>query len=191
MQDLHLGRPSADCRVVVAMSGGVDSACTAALLVEAGFEVVGITLQLYDHGAALGRKGAYELRAIARESGLELLVAGRELEGEKFWDQVTISRPQANPLDEVGLVVLPAFVEHQPRRLLQAVASGIPVIASTACGLQHVKGVISIPTGNAEVLSQEIERLLFAEQVDEDLFFPVDAAEDSGANKQQHQERRD
>ncbi|MGH6913713.1 MAG: tRNA 2-thiouridine(34) synthase MnmA [Geminicoccales bacterium] len=58
VQDLQLGRPPAGGRVVVAMSGGVDSACTAALLVEAGFEVVGVTLQLYDHGAALGRKGA-------------------------------------------------------------------------------------------------------------------------------------
>jgi tRNA-specific 2-thiouridylase len=45
-------------RVVVAMSGGVDSSVTAALLVEQGFDVVGITLQLYDHGAALARKGA-------------------------------------------------------------------------------------------------------------------------------------
>jgi tRNA-specific 2-thiouridylase len=45
-------------RVVVAMSGGVDSSVTAALLVEQGFEVVGVTLQLYDHGAAVGKKGA-------------------------------------------------------------------------------------------------------------------------------------
>ncbi len=45
-------------RVVVAMSGGVDSAVTAALLHEAGLEVVGITLQLYDHGKAINRKGA-------------------------------------------------------------------------------------------------------------------------------------
>src|SRR5579872_892262 len=45
-------------RIVVAMSGGVDSSVTAALLVEEGFEVVGITLQLYDHGQAVGRKGA-------------------------------------------------------------------------------------------------------------------------------------
>jgi tRNA-specific 2-thiouridylase len=45
-------------RIVVAMSGGVDSAVTAGLLVEQGHEVVGITLQLYDHGAAVGRKGA-------------------------------------------------------------------------------------------------------------------------------------
>ena len=58
IQDLQLERPAAECRVVVAMSGGVDSSCAAALLVEAGCEVIGITLQLYDHGAALGRKGA-------------------------------------------------------------------------------------------------------------------------------------
>ena len=56
--DLDLpGNPS-DHRIVVAMSGGVDSSVTAALLAERGFEVVGITLQLYDHGAAVGRKGA-------------------------------------------------------------------------------------------------------------------------------------
>jgi tRNA-specific 2-thiouridylase len=58
LQDLQLGRPAADCRVVVAMSGGVDSSCAAALLAEAGCEVIGVTLQLYDHGAALGKKGA-------------------------------------------------------------------------------------------------------------------------------------
>jgi tRNA-uridine 2-sulfurtransferase len=45
-------------RIVVAMSGGVDSSVAAALMREAGLEVVGITLQLYDHGAATGRKGA-------------------------------------------------------------------------------------------------------------------------------------
>jgi tRNA-specific 2-thiouridylase len=48
----------AGARVVVAMSGGVDSAVAAALMRQAGFDVVGITLQLYDHGAAVGRKGA-------------------------------------------------------------------------------------------------------------------------------------
>jgi tRNA-specific 2-thiouridylase len=45
-------------RIVVAMSGGVDSSAVAGLLHEAGHEVIGVTLQLYDHGAAIGRKGA-------------------------------------------------------------------------------------------------------------------------------------
>jgi len=57
LNSLHLpGRP-ADTRVVVAMSGGVDSSVVAALLTAQGYDVVGITLQLYDHGQAVGRKG--------------------------------------------------------------------------------------------------------------------------------------
>ena len=58
LADIDLAGAPADHRIVVAMSGGVDSSVTAALLATAGFEVVGITLQLYDHGAAIGKKGA-------------------------------------------------------------------------------------------------------------------------------------
>ena len=56
--DIDLAGEPTVHRVVVAMSGGVDSSVAAALLAKAGFDVVGITLQLYDHGAAVGKKGA-------------------------------------------------------------------------------------------------------------------------------------
>ncbi|MBV8408708.1 MAG: tRNA 2-thiouridine(34) synthase MnmA [Alphaproteobacteria bacterium] len=58
MNSLAIDKAPAATRVVVAMSGGVDSSVTAALLREQGYDVVGITLQLYDHGAAIGRAGA-------------------------------------------------------------------------------------------------------------------------------------
>ncbi len=57
-EDLDLPGRAEQHRIVVAMSGGVDSSVTAALLVAAGFEVVGITLRLYDLGAAIGKMGA-------------------------------------------------------------------------------------------------------------------------------------
>jgi tRNA-specific 2-thiouridylase len=72
MNSLGLDKAPEDTRVVVAMSGGVDSSVTAALLHQEGYQVVGVTLQLYDHGAAVGRKGAccagqdiYDARRVA------------------------------------------------------------------------------------------------------------------------------
>jgi tRNA-specific 2-thiouridylase len=75
--DLELeGRPDAT-RIVVAMSGGVDSSVVAALLKRAGYKVVGVTLQLYDHGDATQRKGAccagrdiHDARAVAAKLGI-------------------------------------------------------------------------------------------------------------------------
>jgi tRNA-specific 2-thiouridylase len=56
--DFALSRPAADCRIVVAMSGGVDSSVVAALAARTGAEVIGVTLQLYDHGEAVKRSGS-------------------------------------------------------------------------------------------------------------------------------------
>ncbi len=73
---LGLHKAPADTRVVVAMSGGVDSSVVAAELAAEGYEVVGVTLQLYDHGAALAKKGAccagrdiHDARRVAESMG--------------------------------------------------------------------------------------------------------------------------
>jgi len=58
LNSLGFAKAPKDTRVVVAMSGGVDSSVVAAELAQQGYDVVGITLQLYDHGAALAKKGA-------------------------------------------------------------------------------------------------------------------------------------
>ena len=73
---LQLDKPARNTRVVVAMSGGVDSSVAAALLQEAGYDVIGLTLQLYDHGIALNKKKAccagqdiYDARQVADRLG--------------------------------------------------------------------------------------------------------------------------
>jgi tRNA-specific 2-thiouridylase len=80
-----LPRPAAQCRIVVAMSGGVDSSVVAALAARSGAEVIGITLQLYDHGAAAGRKGSCcagddirDARAVADRRGFAHYVFDHE-----------------------------------------------------------------------------------------------------------------
>ncbi len=75
--DLHLPGERSGHRVVVAMSGGVDSSVVAGLLARSGYDVVGITLQLYDHGAAVQKKGAccagqdiHDARTVAATLGI-------------------------------------------------------------------------------------------------------------------------
>ena len=74
LNSLGFNKPPSQTRVVVAMSGGVDSSVVAAELAREGYDVIGITLQLYDHGAALAKKGAccagidiHDARRIAQE----------------------------------------------------------------------------------------------------------------------------
>jgi tRNA-uridine 2-sulfurtransferase len=99
-----LPHAAADCRIVVAMSGGVDSSVVAALAHASGAEVIGITLQLYDYGAATGRKGACcagddirDARAVADRLGIAHYVfdhesAFREEVVEQFADEYLAGR---------------------------------------------------------------------------------------------------
>jgi tRNA-specific 2-thiouridylase len=92
VNSLGFAKPPAQTRVLVAMSGGVDSSVVAAMLAAEGYDVVGVTLQLYDHGAALARKGAccagrdiHDARRVAENMGFPHYVLDYE---NRFRDSV-------------------------------------------------------------------------------------------------------
>jgi tRNA-specific 2-thiouridylase len=102
--DFQLAKPLAEARIVVAMSGGVDSSVVAALAARSGAEVIGVTLQLYDHGAAVQRSGSccagqdiYDARTVADRLGIAHYVfdyESRFREGviERFADEYARGR---------------------------------------------------------------------------------------------------
>jgi tRNA-specific 2-thiouridylase len=123
-----LPRPASACRIVVAMSGGVDSSVVAALAAKSGAEVIGVTLQLYDHGAATGRKGACcagddirDARAVADRLGFAHYVfdhesAFREEVVERFADDYLAGR---TPIPCILCNMGPKFTDllHMAREL--------------------------------------------------------------------------
>ena len=116
-------------------------------------------------GPVIARKGAYELRAAARELDFEVMALGSALEGADFWRGVRLCAgstgigPEAW-LRDVAAVVQPALIEDQPRRLLAALSAGVPVIATSACGISPRPGLALVPEGDAPRLAQALRDIL-------------------------------
>ena len=108
-------------------------------------------------GPTVARKGAYELREAARALDLEVVLLGSELEGPSFWDGVKTrkfdpARGGDRWLEQVAVVVQPAIAEDRPRHLLMALAAGVPVIATPACGLAAQPGLTIVPADDLGAL---------------------------------------
>ncbi|GEM_PF-147005 len=96
---------------------------------------------------------------------LRLLCLGPQVEGGDFWGvspklRVETGVRAAGSLADADVVVLPAFIEHKPRRLLEALSRGIPVVATTACGLGKLPDAITIPTGDVRALAEALRKLM-------------------------------
>ncbi|HEV2186099.1 MAG TPA: glycosyltransferase, partial [Stellaceae bacterium] len=113
-------------------------------------------------GPTVARKGAYELREATRALGLEVVLLGNELEGPDFWRGVTVRRPNGDTdwLAEVAAVVQPAIVEERPRALLAALAAGVPVIATPACGIAAQDGVTLVPASETAALLEALRTVV-------------------------------
>lgn len=100
-------------------------------------------------GPAIARKGAYELREAARALEFDVVLLGSELEGGDFWAGMRTSRDIARG---VAAFVQPALLEDKPRKLLAALASGIPVVATRECGIAPREGLTLVEAGDVDAL---------------------------------------
>jgi hypothetical protein len=104
--------------------------------------------------SALARKGAYELSTALRGLRCRLWVLGSASDDLSLWEglQVEHQSYDGSWLAEADLAVLPAHVEHAPRALLCALAAGIPVIATPACGIRDLPNVTLVEAGDVLAL---------------------------------------
>ena len=112
--------------------------------------------------SALGRKGAYEIKQLAKELSLSIVITGQAEEHSDFWDGVQTERAGIDPFENIGLVVYPTYVEHQPRLLLKAISLGLPIVTTAASGLRQTENVTIIPMGDFDTLRQVVTEKLDA-----------------------------
>lgn len=104
--------------------------------------------------SALPRKGAADVAAVARALGAEVQILGSSPGEAALWEGVRWASVgyDGDWLARSDVVVLPAHVEHQPRALLHALAAGVPVVASPACGLGLRPGLTEVEPGDVDAL---------------------------------------
>lgn len=110
--------------------------------------------------SALPRKGAHEMAAAMRELGWRVRILGSASSDQKLWQGVVAEHGRyADPgwLGEADVVALPAHVEHSPRALLKALAAGVPVVATPACGLPPDSGAFEVPAGDVQALVRALQ----------------------------------
>lgn len=104
--------------------------------------------------------GAYEVRALARRTGVPLGLVAPRSASLAFWRGVRVEeRPLRSWIPQAGVVVQPAWVCAQPRRLLEAVACGVPVVATEAAGLPPAALARCIPVDNPTALAEALDAL--------------------------------
>jgi len=110
--------------------------------------------------STVGRKGCHELREAIRGLDVKLLTLGPYIESADFWNGLDVERGGDDWLERADIVVLPAHVEHRPRRLFAAAARGVPVITTPNCGVSDMNVAHLTPAGDAVALRRKIEEML-------------------------------
>ncbi|MCB9526042.1 MAG: VanW family protein [Myxococcales bacterium] len=110
--------------------------------------------------STLGRHGAWALREALAGRAVRLLRCGPEVEGVGFWGGRAEATPWPEALRQATVVALPGHVPGAPRRLLDAVASGVPVITTPAAGLAVGPGVRVVPAGDVPALAAALDDAL-------------------------------
>ncbi len=118
-------------------------------------------MRIYFPASSLMRKGAGELSAAMCGMDAEIVLPMRDGGEPARWNDIAVHR-----IDDVDIalsfcdaVALPAWVEHEPRVLIAAIARAIPVIATAACGLGGLQGWLEVPTGDVGALRAALRRV--------------------------------